>query len=105
MGEADHQESTDKMPIISYFFGIIIRLYFHDHDPPHFHAEYQGTEGRFAIPNGKYLEGTLPTKAIRLISEWADRHQSELMRIWELAQADQPLERVPGADYDEIDTR
>ena len=88
------------MPIISYFFGIIIKMYFNDHYPPHFHAEYQGRDGRFAIADGACLEGNLPSKAVKMISEWAICHRSELTRNWDLAQANHPLERIPGADND-----
>jgi len=88
------------MPIISYFFGIVIKMYFDDHNPPHFHAEYQGREGQFLISNGTCFEGNLPDKAVKLISEWGLRHAEELLRDWQLAQAHQPLERIPGADND-----
>jgi hypothetical protein len=47
------------VPIISFFFGIIINMHFDDHNPPHFHAEYQGREGVFAVADGKLLEGDL----------------------------------------------
>ena len=88
------------MPIISYFFGIIIRMYFDDHNPPHFHAEYQGSEALFSIADGNLLEGTLPPKAIKLIQEWALKHQQELIQDWELASHNQPVFKIPGADND-----
>ncbi len=64
------------MPIISFFFGIIIKMYFDDHNPPHFHAEYQGREGVFSVADGKLLEGDLPSKAVLIVSEWAIDHKS-----------------------------
>ena len=88
------------MPVISYFFGIIIRMYFDDHYPAHFHAEYQGLEGIFSIDDGKMLEGNLPRKAISIISEWAQTRKAELLEDWRLAQNNQPLNRIPGADND-----
>ncbi|MBI3592710.1 MAG: DUF4160 domain-containing protein [Nitrospirae bacterium] len=88
------------MPIISYFFGIVIKMYFDDHNPPHFHAEYQGREGLFHINDGRCFEGDLPDKAVKIISEWAISRKSELMRDWELAQGHQPLEKIKGADND-----
>jgi hypothetical protein len=88
------------LPIISYFFGIVIKMYFDDHNPPHFHAEYQGREALFLIADGTVLEGDLPNKAIKIISKWALIHYEELMSDWKLAQAHQPLEKIPGADND-----
>ena len=58
------------MPVISYFFGIYIRMYHDDHNPPHFHAEYQGHEALFAIEDGRMLAGNMPSKAQRIIREW-----------------------------------
>ena len=88
------------MPIISYFFGIIIKMYFDDHLPPHFHAEYQGREGFFLIENGEFKEGNLPMKAIKIINEWALTHNDELSINWELAQNHQSLKKIQGADND-----
>jgi hypothetical protein len=48
------------MPIISLFFGIIIRMYHDDHPPPHFHASYQGFEAFVAIATGEIIAGSLP---------------------------------------------
>ena len=50
------------MPVISYFFGIYIRMYFDDHAPPHFHVEYQGHEAFVAISDGRVLSGKLPKR-------------------------------------------
>jgi hypothetical protein len=58
------------MPVISYFFGIYVRMYHDDHSPPHFHVEYQGHEALMAIENGEILAGELPSKAIKLVREW-----------------------------------
>jgi hypothetical protein len=57
------------MPIISVFFGIIIRMYHADHAPPHFHASYQGFEALIAIDTGNVMAGNLPKKALRLVQE------------------------------------
>jgi hypothetical protein len=88
------------MPIISYFFGIVIKMYFDDHSPPHFHAEYQGREGVFSVADGKLLEGDLPRKAVSIISDWAKDHKSELLMNWDLATINRPLNRIQGADND-----
>lgn len=88
------------MPIISYFFGIYIRMYFDDHNPPHFHAEYQGKDALFKIEDGVCFEGTLPNKAIKIIQEWALIHKKELLEDWDLAKSNQPVFKIPGADND-----
>ncbi len=88
------------MPIISFFFGIIIKMYFDDHNPPHFHAEYQGREGVFSVADGNLLEGDLPRKAVLIVSEWAIDHKSELLEDWDLAKTNRPLNRIQGADND-----
>ena len=47
------------MPIISVFFGIIIRMYYKEHEPPHFHAEHQGQQGKFDF-SGE-MTGSVPS--------------------------------------------
>lgn len=88
------------MPVISYFFGIYIRMYFEDHAPPHFHVEYQGHEAFVAISDGRVLSGKLPKKAEKLVREWCLEHQPELIENWKRAIALEPLHRIPGADND-----
>ncbi len=70
------------MPYVSMFFGIIIRMFYSEHSPPHFHAEYQGTEGIFNF-KGEMLEGNIKSKiALRLIKEWAVLRSKELEENW-----------------------
>ena len=88
------------MPVISYFFGIYIRMYQDDHNPPHLHVEYQGHQALMTIEAGEVLAGSLPNKAIRLVREWAREHQDELLANWQLAVDLKPLQRIPGADND-----
>ncbi|KYH35450.1 hypothetical protein CLTEP_06260 [Clostridium tepidiprofundi DSM 19306] len=71
------------MPIITRFYGIIIKMYFNDHLPPHFHAIYGEYNGVFDINTLEMTEGDLPNRAVKLIREWAELHQNELMKIWE----------------------
>jgi hypothetical protein len=70
------------------YFGIVIRMYSGkaEHNPPHFHAYYQGTKGIFDINTCEIIEGNIPRKQIKLISAWAVLHQEELFADWELAQ-------------------
>jgi hypothetical protein len=75
------------MPEISRFFGIIIRMYFNDHAPPHLHAEYQGEKALFDF-SGNILRGRIGSRAaIRLVREWIDLHEAELENDWRLARA------------------
>ena len=72
------------MPEISRFFGISIRMYFDDHNPPHFHAIYGKREAQIGIDQVNVLEGNLPGRAVGLVKEWADRHKAELHENWRL---------------------
>ena len=67
------------MPEISRFFGIIIRMYFDEHLPPHFHAVYDNKEAQVGINPIKILNGSLKKRAESLVIEWAAIHQEELM--------------------------
>jgi hypothetical protein len=89
------------MPILSVFFGIIVRMWHDDHPPPHVHVEYQGFEALVDIRSGDVSEGRLPPKAAAIVKEWCQRHQSELLENWDRAQRFESLERIPGADQDD----
>jgi hypothetical protein len=82
------------MPTISTFFGIVIRMFYQDHPPPHFHAEYQGQQGKFGF-DGAMTEGNIRSRtALRLIREWAELHRAELEANWDRARAKTPLDRI-----------
>jgi hypothetical protein len=70
------------MPEISRFFGIVIRMYYNDHNPPHFHAIYGKAEAVFGIDPVAMLMGDLPGRAVSLVLEWAALHQGELNANW-----------------------
>ena len=82
------------MPEISRFFGIIIRMYFDDHPPPHFHAIYGGYEVQMGINPVGVLGGRLPRRAESMVIEWTALHQQELMENWHRLEDDQPAERI-----------
>ena len=82
------------MPEVSRFFGIVIRMYFDDHNPPHFHAFYAGNEAQVGIDPIIFLEGKLPNRAASMVIEWAALHQRELKQDWDRLRNDQPLERI-----------
>ncbi|WP_420208967.1 DUF4160 domain-containing protein [Candidatus Electronema sp. JC] len=70
------------MPEIARFYGIIIKLFFGDHPPPHFHAVYGEHIGLFNIETLEMIEGDLPNRAKKLVFEWASLNQNELMNMW-----------------------
>ncbi len=88
------------MPVISYFFGIYIRMYHDDHNPPHIHVEYQGHEALMSIKDGQVMVGKLPDKARKIVQEWMQTYQQELQDNWQRAVSLEPLLRIPGADND-----
>jgi hypothetical protein len=73
------------MPRISEFFGIIIKMYFNDHAPAHFHAEYGEFEAIYTIETIEVLRGELPRRAHAMVLEWTALYRMELMNNWELA--------------------
>lgn len=72
------------MPTISKFFGIEIRMYWYDHNQPHFHAFYGGQGAKFGIRSLRKIKGRLSKRAERLVLEWASIHQAELLAEWEI---------------------
>lgn len=67
------------MPRISEFYGIIIFMFYDDHNPPHFHARYSGYEAQISITKPKIIRGYLPPKALGMVVEWAAEHEKELL--------------------------
>ncbi len=85
------------MPVISMFYGIIIRMYFLDnqhHDVPHIHARYAEFEASLGIDDGEILAGDLPRKQLRLVQAWMELHRDELMADWQLAVAGEMPYRI-----------
>ena len=86
------------MPCLSRFYGIAIYMYYRDHAPPHFHAIYGEDEAVFQIASGKKIAGYLSKRAMKLVEEWLNAHQTELQQDWDLAVNSQPLIPVPPLD-------
>ena len=82
------------MPTISTFFGIVIRMYYGDHAPAHFHAFYQGHEALIAIETLELITGELPRRAQELVFDWAELHRQELVGNWQKAQDHLPLDNI-----------
>lgn len=82
------------MPIISQFFGIIVRMFYNEHNPPHIHVEYSGNKAIFDFL-GNILNGDLKSKtATKLIREWIDLNVDELNEDWELARHGKTIKPV-----------
>lgn len=79
------------MPEIARFYGIIIKLFFGDHPPPHFHAVYGEYVGLFNIDTLEMIEGDLPNRAKKLVIEWATINRNEMKKMWE----DQEFHKLP----------
>jgi hypothetical protein len=83
------------MPVISIFFGIIIRMFHDDHPPPHFHAEYGEYSAVIDIGTGRMLGGRLPPRVARLVEEWRGARVRQLQRAWDDAQHGKQPKRIP----------
>ena len=82
------------MPTISEFFGILIRMYYDDHNPPHFHVFYGEYEAQVSIDTLEVIKGKLPKRALVLVLEWAVEHRNELREDWRLAELHEPLDKI-----------
>lgn len=81
------------MPTVSIFYGIKISMNYNEHNPPHFHAEYQNYEVTVDIQTGA-VTGRMPRRALNLIWTWLDEHQAELLENWERAQERRGLSQI-----------
>lgn len=82
------------MPTISQFFGIVIRMFFDDHAPPHFHVEYNDFKAVIRLEPLALVEGRLPPRALGLVMEWAQQHKAELLEDWSLCATKQAPKKI-----------
>lgn len=82
------------MPTVSLFWGIKIMMFYDDHMPPHFHAEYNGYKALVDIINCRVIRGALPSRQLKLVLAWAVMHQDDLMQNWELAKEHEDLIKI-----------
>ena len=75
------------------FYGIIIYMYIDDHNPPHFHVWYDEYEATITIQDG-IVTGSLPRRALKLVYEWLDLHQEELMENWRLLSNSEAAKKI-----------
>ncbi len=82
------------MPTISVFYGIMIRMFFNEHAPPHFHVLYGEDQATIDIERLEVLEGAIPRRALELVLDWAELHRAELLENWRLCRAMQQPGRI-----------
>lgn len=85
------------MPVLSMFYGIIIRMYFYDnkqHHVPHIHTEYSGDRAVFSISDGEMIAGSIPSNKAQLVKAWIEIHREELLADWNLAVNGQEVFKV-----------
>ncbi len=88
------------MPIISSFFGIVIRMYFNDdeqHHTPHFHAKYGGDSASFDF-EGNIIAGSFPQRQTKFVVAWAEIHRDELMALWDIMRTDEEYFKIKGLE-------
>ena len=86
------------MPELSRFYGIIIRMFYGDHAPPHFHAVYQGEQVQINIETLAVMNGLMRRRALMLVLEWAGLHRDELRQAWEQASYNQEPSKIEPLD-------
>jgi len=86
------------MPTISEFYGIVIQMFFADHNPPHFHARYGNARALVRISDGEIVQGRLPPTAARLVKDWALARREDLEQNWRCGQVHQTMQRIAGLD-------
>jgi hypothetical protein len=82
------------MPTISFFYGILIKMFYADHAPPHFHVEYGEFKAMIDINRLEIIEGQLPRRALGLVLDWAELHRKELIANWDSCQKKQPPKKI-----------
>jgi hypothetical protein len=82
------------VPEISRFFGIIIAMFFDEHNPPHFHARYGDEKVAIEINSLRVLEGRISPRVLGLVIEWASQHKDELLTNWELVRNNQAPRKI-----------
>ena len=89
---------TSRVPTLARFYGIVIAMFYREHEPPHFHARYGGRHMTVLIDSLDRMDGSLPRRAENMVFEWARRHQQELRANWQRAQQRVPLEPIQPLD-------
>lgn len=81
------------MPVIARFYGIVVFMNYREHELPHFHATYQDHQVSIDLQTG-VVEGKMSKRALRMLFEWAERHETELQENWERSRKKLPLQPI-----------
>ena len=95
---AEKNSYSGIMPELSRFYGIIIRMFYGDHPPPHFHALYQGEEVQVDIETLQIINGRMRGRALGLVLEWSALHREELRRAWAAASQNREPDKIAPLD-------
>ena len=85
--------NKEYMPEICRFYGIIIYLYWMDHNPPNIHVVYGDYECSISIIE-RIVDGKIPAKVVSKVNQWMDIHQDEIMKLWEKASKGEKIEKI-----------
>jgi hypothetical protein len=88
------QGTIFEVPTISRFFGIVIAMFFDDHEPPHFHARHAEGSAKIRIDKVEVIDSSLGRRQLRFVLAWAELHQEELLENWRLARAGETLREI-----------
>ncbi|MBA4181285.1 MAG: transcriptional regulator [Anaerolinea sp.] len=83
------------MPTLAVFYGIVVTMYADDHRFPHFHVRYPEYRASYALQPRAIIAGELPSRAARLVEEWASLHEKELEDNWQRVRSSRPIQRIP----------
>jgi hypothetical protein len=85
---------SSGVPVLSAFFGILIRMFYEDHAPPHFHVEYAEFKAVIELETGRVLGGQLPIRCRTLVEEWRNQNLPALRAAWEATGTSRPPKRI-----------
>lgn len=83
-----------NVPLVSEFFGIKIYMYWEEHFPEHFHAEYGKLKALVSIRNAAVIKGALPAKQLKLVLAWCEIHRDELLENWNSAREHGKISKI-----------
>ena len=96
MNGHDNSERFNTMPVISKFYGIVIRMLFIRPFGAHFHAFYGDHELVVGLGPLRILQGDAPGRVRAMVLEWAVAHEAELLADWSrLSTAQRPAPIAP----------
>ena len=82
------------MPTIAIFFGILIKMNYREHNPPHIHAEYGEYRASYDIANAECIAGAFPASQQHMVQAWIAIHREDLLANWKLSEQHEELFRI-----------